>query len=225
MRYNTFNQVHKGLRALLYDTALTLQHTQFANPEESDPAIAKLKQVIRVFDQHASHEDEHVFAAIQQYEPSLVDAFEQEHVEDHALGEQMRELLVAFEQQQTAEARTEAGYAILHAFNAFMAFNLNHMAKEETIINERLWRYYSDDEIMGINQKIISKIPPQEMAFMATWMMKGMNNTEITYWLKGIQTNAPDVVFNMLFAIAEKELPANRFRQLLENLTEGAMVA
>jgi hypothetical protein len=80
-------------------------------------------------------------------------------------------------------------------------------------------------EIMAINQKIVASIPPAEMEFTAAWMIKGMSNTEITGWLKVVQKTAPEAVFSMLFSIAEKELPHSRFRRVLEDLTEGAMIA
>ena len=38
-----------------------------------------------MFDKHAEHEDHFILPAIQQYEPSLGDAFEQEHEKDHAI--------------------------------------------------------------------------------------------------------------------------------------------
>jgi hypothetical protein len=225
MRFNPFNQIHKALRALLFDTALTLQQTDFTNPEEAEPALEKVKQVLQMFDKHAEHEDKFVLPAIQQYEPSLVDAFEQEHVEDHALAERLRSLVAIFEIEQTNPGKTQTGHSILHSFIAFVAFNLDHMAKEETVLNERLWRYYSDAEIMSINQKIVAAVPADEMKIVAAWMMKGMSNAEISTWMKGIQKNAPEIVFNSLFTVAEKELPYPRFRKILEELTEGAMVA
>ena len=225
IRYNIFNQIHKGLRALLYDTALKLQQTNFANAEESEAILEQLKQTLDVFDKHAEHEDHVVLPAIQQYEPSIVDAFVQEHILDHQLAEKMRAQLAAFEVATTPADKLNAGNGILHAFIAFMTFNLDHMAKEETVINERLWRYYSDAEIIGMNQRIIANIPPEEMGFTSAWMMKGMNNAEITGWLRAVQDNAPEQVFNTLFTIAEKELPYPRFRKILEDLTEGAMVA
>jgi hypothetical protein len=225
MRFNIFNQIHKALRALLFDTALTLQQTHFAIAEEAEPALEKVKEVLNVFDKHAEHEDNFVLPAINVYEPSLVDAFEQEHVEDHVLAEKLRVLLTTFENAETIAARLETGHAILHSFIAFMSFNLGHMGKEETVLNARLWRYYSDPEIIAINQRIVAAIPPQEMNFTAAWMMKGMSNAEITGWLKNVQKNAPEFVFNSLFAIAEKELSNQRFRKILEDLTEGAMVA
>ena len=224
MRFNIFNQIHKALRALLYDTALTMQQTDFQDHEEAELALEKLKQTLDIFDKHAMHEDSSVLPAIQAYEPSLVDAFEKEHVEDHALAEKLRQLVTEFARAEIKDRQT-IGHSILHSFIAFLSFNLDHMAKEETVLNERLWRYYSDVEIMALNQRIIADISPEEMKFTSAWMMKGMSNAEITKWLKSVQTNAPEAVFSALFSIAEKELPYQRFRKILEDLTEGAMVA
>ena len=224
-RFNTFNQIHKALRALLYDTSLTLQQTYFGDAEEVETAFEKVRIVVDIFDKHAKHEDHFVLPAIQQYEPSLVDAFEQEHVKDHALSQKLRGLLIAYDYAIKAEVKLETGQAINAAFIEFMIFNLEHMAKEETVLNKVLWRYYSDAEIMAINQKIIASIPPEEMAVTSAWMMRGMSNMEISRWLKAVEKNAPEPVFTQLFAIAEKELPQDRYRKILENLTEGAMVA
>ena len=41
MRFNPFRQIHQGLRALLYDTALCIQHTHFENPDEMNFALEK----------------------------------------------------------------------------------------------------------------------------------------------------------------------------------------
>ena len=93
------------------------------------------------------------------------------------------------------------------------------------MLNKVLWRYYSDAELMALSQKIIASIPPAEMEFRSAWIMRGLSNNEITAWLKAVQTNAPESIFNNLFSIAERELPNQRFRQVLEDLTEGAMLA
>ena len=45
LRFNPFGQVHKGLRALLYDTALLLQHTNFSVEEEIAEAVDRVKLV------------------------------------------------------------------------------------------------------------------------------------------------------------------------------------
>lgn len=210
---------------MLYDTSLTIQQTYFADAEETETALEKVRATVDIFDEHAAHEDHFVLPAIRQYEPSVVDAFEQEHEKDHALSERLRGLLTVYNHAIKTEVKIETGQAINQAFIEFMIFNLEHMAKEETVLNKILWRYYSDAEIIAINQRIVASIPPEEMAVTSAWMMRGMSNTEISGWLKAVEKNAPEQLFTRLFSIAEKELPNDRFRKVLENLTEGTMVA
>lgn len=225
MRYNIFYQIHKALRALLYHTATELQRTDFNKQEEAEAALANITTVVDLFDKHAYHEDNQVFSAVQQYEPSVVDSFEQEHVKDHELSEKLRTLINIFSSLEKDEEKMQLGSAVRKSFVEFLAFNLEHMAKEEDIINNLLWRYYSDREIHAIEQQIISAQTPEATALVWKWMLRGLSNTEITSWLKAVEKNAPEFVFNNLFATAEKELPKHRFRLILEGLTEGAMLA
>jgi Hemerythrin HHE cation binding domain len=224
-RYNIFHQVHKGLRALLYDTAIQLLHTDFWNVEEADETIDRINEVIRLFEKHAHTEDTKVFPAVEKYDPAIADAFEQEHVKDHLLGQLLAESISLYKAAGVITEKAEAGKMIHTSFVKFMTFNLEHMAKEEDIINKVLWRHYTDAEIMAITQQIIASIPQENMAQNNKWMMRGLNNAEIIGWLKVVEKNSPEVVFQSLFATAERELPQRRFRQVLEGLTEGAMLA
>jgi hypothetical protein len=104
-------------------------------------------------------------------------------------------------------------------------FNLEHMAKEEDVLNKILWRYYTDAELMAITGQIISEVPTDYVGKYNRWMMRGLNNAEITRWLKSVERNAPEYVFRSLFTTAERELPERRFRLVLEGLTEGVMLA
>ena len=224
-RYNMFNQIHKGLRALLYDTALQLQHTDFWNVEDAGQTIERLEEVIQLFEKHAYSEDTHVFPAVEKFEPSIADVFEKEHVKDHILGLLLDESIKLYRNADVITDKADAGRQIQSAFMKFMVFNLEHMAKEEDVINRILWRYYSDAELHEITQRIIANVPPDMMGLYSRWMMRGLNNAEITTWLKEVEKNAPEPVFQFLFVTAERELPGIRFRQVLEGLTEGAMLA
>jgi len=225
MRYNTFYQIHKALRAMLYETAIELQRTDFNNEEESAEALANIKTVVNLFDKHAYHEDTVVFPAVEKYEPSIVDAFEQEHIKDLELGSKLRTLMAMFDSVESDDDKIQVGSAIRKSFVDFLAFNLQHMAKEEDIINNLLWRYYTDDEIRAIEYQIVLKQTAEATALVWKWMLRGLSNQEITSWLRTVEKNAPEAVFNNLFSMTEKELSNTRFRQVLEGLTEGAMLA
>jgi hemerythrin-like domain-containing protein len=223
-RYNIFNQVHKGLRALLLETALRLQQTDF-DTDEAEIVVQQLQGLIDLFDRHAHTEDTFVFPAIAAGYPAVIAEFEQEHKEDHELGLHLRGLLTAFTHAVSSAEKTAIGSSLRQSFTDFMVFNLRHMAKEENIINKALWKLYTDTELHGITQQIVASISPEAMAVYSNCMMRGLSNNEITVWLKEVKNNAPDVVFQSLMYTAEVQLSSLRWQQVQEAITEGAMLA
>jgi hemerythrin-like domain-containing protein len=221
MRVNIFNQIHKGLRALLYETSILLQQTDFTDEEEMQAAIKRVTLVADMFDDHAHHEDNFILPAINEYEPSIVDAFEQEHELDTKLTRALKESLYAL-QMASPLVRPNMANELSKTFVQFMVFNLEHMAKEESILNKILWRYYSDEEILDIQKKIVANLSPWSASVSSRWIIRGLNNPEIVRWLRSVEESAPETVFQNLFATAEKELPAHRFRRVQEAL-EGVM--
>jgi len=224
MRINIFNQIHKGLRALLYESSLLLQQTDFLDDQEMQTAVTRITMVADLFDDHAHHEDKFILPAIQEHEPSIVDAFEREHAMNIKLTRALKNCLQAL-QMASPVVRPEMANVLYKTFVQFMVFNLEHMSKEETILNKILWRYYSDGEILAIQKNILASLTPWSATNGSRWMMRGLNNPEIVGWLKSVEESAPEAAFQKLFAIAERELPERRFRHVLETLTEGVMLA
>jgi hypothetical protein len=222
-RYNIFNKIHKALRAMLYDTALQLQQTDFAIPSQARPALERVEQVNQVFHSHAEHEDRFVLPAIAAIDPSLVNELESEHDMDEALSAALDNLVTAYNHAADNRARADIGYALLKAFNEFVAFNLYHMNKEENKINRLLWDNFTDKAILSIERDIVTSIPPQEMEQGNRWMMRGISNSEICTWLLAVKAEAPDFVFSGLLDVAEDELPAHRWSSVQESLAEGAL--
>ncbi|MFT3911914.1 MAG: hemerythrin domain-containing protein [Ferruginibacter sp.] len=224
-RYNIFNLKHKGLRVMLYETAIDLQHTSFDNAESAAEAISKVESVLHAFHSHAEHEDKFVLPALKRYNAELIEEFQSEHAMDELLTQNINKLIAAFKFATDKEALTVAGYALTMAFNEFIAFNLYHMNKEENKINKTLWEYYNDAELAQITRTIIASIPPNILTEETRWMVKGASDTEIINWLLGVKNDAPDYVFKSLFTLVEEELPQQRIHAIQEGLTEGAMVA
>ena len=224
-RYNSFNLIHKGLRASLYQTALQLQQTDFTNGEATDEAINKVREIVMLFEGHAHKEDCYILPAIEEFEPSVVASFEAEHVEDERLGNQLQACVNKLSSATEFLEKIIAGRELNEAFVSFTVFNLQHMAREEDILNKILWRYYSDDEIMAIGRKIAASVEPWIQDFYATWMLRGVNDIEATEWIKTIERGMPEIVFQTLLQKAEKEWSKERFMSITRRLTEGVMVA
>jgi hypothetical protein len=117
------------------------------------------------------------------------------------------------------------GSAIRLAFSEFLVFNLQHMAKEELLLNNLLWEYYTDDQLQSITQKIIAHLPQDTIRKNNTWMMRGLSNNEIIAWLKNIKNHVPEFVFDTMLTQAKSELTAHRWGIVQEEITEGALLA
>lgn len=224
-RYNIFYQVHKGLREMLFDTASKLQQTDFSDADETFTILSKVESVLNLFDKHADTEDKFVLTAIESFEPSVTVLFAEEHVQDHKLSSHMRSLVSKFTTIAETEEKTTAGSAIRSAFIEFLVFNLMHMAKEEKVLNNLLWKYYDDVELAGITQKILEHLAPDTLQQYSVWMMRALSVSEITNWLRDVKNNAPEFAFESLMQTAEQELNTHRWLLVQEAITEGAMLA
>jgi hemerythrin-like domain-containing protein len=216
-RFNVFQQVHKGLRALLYHTSLNLQQADLSDDDVLTDMISQIKEVIYLYEGHAEIEDSMIFPLITPYAPEITDYFEKEHKRDHELGERLEK---ALEQLQLSDVagRPGAGAALLQALAAFTAFNLNHMNQEETIVNELLWRHYSDEELMAEIRKVVASIPPSKNLRNSYWMLKGLSFPEIIRWYQGMKAGAPVAVLGQFVELAEAALPKSKFHALVQAL-------
>lgn len=208
-RHNVFTQIHKGLRGMLYDTALRLQQTDFSDPQASK-AIEPLHQLLVFFDEHAENEDRFILPHIRHYQAQLIDELENDHQIDHQLTQTLFDHMRAWETATTGSQREAIGQQILFAFNEFIAFNLYHMNKEETVLIDLLWKHYTDAEIRQMEQAIIASIPPQTLMAESRWMMRSINNKEVIQWLSGVKQGAPQVVYDRFWQLAQEELSTER---------------
>jgi len=222
-RYNSFNIIHKGLRAALYQTALQLQQTDFTEDDQREDAVNKVREVVMLFEGHAHKEDHFVLPMINEYEPSVVATFNAEHEEDERLGLALNTAVEKLSTGTMPQEKILAGRELTESFVGFMVFNLQHMAKEEDIINKILWRYYSDDEIKAVAMQISQDTPPWMQDFYFKWMLRGISNTEVTGWIKSIEKSQPPVVFQTILQKAQQELPRKRFQKIRQSLRDAVV--
>jgi len=224
-RYNIFYQIHKGLREMLYNSASLLQQTDFSQLSQRDHTARQVNEVLDLFDKHAATEDHWILPAIAQYEPSVTSLFAEEHVKDHELGEKLRSIIKGLQEAASVQDQETWGAVLRPVFIEFMVFNLEHMAKEEDILNRLLWRYFSDDELKGITQKILGYLPPETLQQYSSWMLRALSNNEIISWLKEVKATAPDFIYEGLKTLAQTALPPQRWTFIRQSIGETALAA
>ncbi|MCB0697064.1 MAG: hemerythrin domain-containing protein [Chitinophagaceae bacterium] len=225
-RNNVFNLIHKGLRGLLYDTAMRIQREDFSTNTATE-TIEQVNLVLNLFDEHAHHEDKYLLPLVQKHNAALVQGFEKDHVVDHELSEKLRALTKSWTEAKTADEKLETGRNIFMAFNEFIAFNLYHMNNEEGILLFTLWKHYTDEELHEAEVAIVTSIPIDILMIESTWMMRSLNDAEITGWLTGVKLHAPEEVFAAYKKLATNELSAERWLAIsaaIENVASAVTV-
>lgn len=218
MRKNLLNPIHKALRAICYDTAQHLQQTNFQDAEENAEAIVGLRRTLSLLDMHIAHETDFIHPLIKNFNIDLHRHLREMHAESQEFAAKVRAETDALDQCIKSEEKTEKGKAVFEAFETLMVFNLILFTKEEHVLNEMLWATCSDEELRTVEQEIIISMPADALEFETLWMMRSLNNVEISQWLEDVRYSAPNFVFQSLVQLAENELPARRFEKMISLL-------
>lgn len=223
-RYNLFHKIHKGLRALLYDTGMLLQRTDFTMESEAQEAIARVQFVVSLFEQFQQAEDAVVLPAMIGYEMSVTESFEQEHEEGYLLGRKLERLVSDFTIVSLPLEKVAVSTELVATFEEYTLIHILHMAREEQVVNRILWRYYTDTELQKIAWKIINDADAPLSTPYNKWILQGLNNNEIVRWLKEAKHTAKEPEFESLLKTAEAELHPHRWSLLQDVLATGTFL-
>ncbi|HYG20213.1 MAG TPA: hypothetical protein VD816_14845 [Ohtaekwangia sp.] len=220
-RYNVFTLIHKGLRGLLYNTAMRIQQSDLSRVEEGSAAIQQIEVVVLLFEKHAENEDKFLLAAVVQHDTDIASNFRSGHEHDLRLAEILRTGIDAWKRAGDDGRRSAAARNIFYAFNDFTAFNLSHMNKEEKLLNKILWQHYRDDEIRLFEQAMTRNTPADLLLVNAKWMIRSVNDRELIEWLTDTRQRTSPDLFQALVNIAKSELSPKRWQFIAGNAGVG----
>ena len=213
-RYNIFKKTHKGLRSMLFDAGAKIQQTDFSRSKQANAAIDLIKQATRSFLYHLSKEDTIIFHSVVLYAPYIVAMIEQTNLKDQALAESIDKIIDQQKDQDPKKEMIAFGHQLQAVFFEFTAAVLQHMNKEETVINEILWSNYSDSQLIAIEVEMMK----QESSSDSTWytgkILKELSNREILMWVDIIKEHATPFMLKKLISTARIVLPIDRWQMI-----------
>jgi hypothetical protein len=221
-RYIIFNQVHKGLRVLLYENALALQRANFTDVDETVPVLENIQETLNLFDTKTRLQEVYLVPVIEPHEPVLATELRRKRIAYFRLYSQLKELLAVYSNERTAAGLLKAGKAIGKAWTLFVVDCLEEMKDNEEVLSKTLSLHYTDQQLMRIMQYIRQTLSAEEMCAYGKCILRGLTALEAISWLKEIQKYLDPGIFRSLCAIAEKVLPADRFDTVMNGLAEGS---
>ena len=213
-RYNIFRRTHKGLRSMLFDAGAKIQQTDFTKSKQANAAIEAIKLSTRSFLYHLSKEDKIIYHSVVLYAPYIVAMIEQTNSKDQALAESIDKII---DQQENLDAKKEMidfGHQVQATFFEFTAAVLQHMNKEETVINEILWSNYSDTQLVGMEVEIMKQAASSDCTWYTGKILKVLSNREILMWVDIIKEHASPFMLKKLISTARIVLPIDRWQMI-----------
>ena len=213
-RYNIFKRTHKGLRSMLFDAGAKIQQTDFTKTKQGFAAIDAIKQSTRSFLYHLSQEDTIVYHSVVLHAPYIIAMIEQTNVKDEALARSISNTIEQYKDLTTKNEMIAFGQQLQAAFFEFTAAVLQHMSKEETVVNELLWSNYTDRELIGMEVEMMKQAASSDCNWYTGKILKELSNREILVWVDSIKEHATPFMLKKLISTARVVLPIDRWQMI-----------
>ena len=213
-RYNIFKRTHKGLRSMLFDAGAKIQQTDFTKSKQANAAIEAVKHSTRSFLYHLSKEDKIIYHSVVLYAPYIVAMIEQTNLKDQALAESINKIIDQQGELDTKKEKIAFGHQLQAVFFEFTAVVLQHMNKEETVINEILWSNYSDRQLVAMEVEMMKQSTSSDCSWYTGKILKELSNREILMWVDLIKEHASPFMLKKLISTARIVLPIDRWQMI-----------
>jgi iron-sulfur cluster repair protein YtfE (RIC family) len=221
VRHDIFAAIHKALRLHMTDTLSRVGSADPFDDVQVDAALAQLRELLDFCEQHLDKENTYIHPALEQARAGSAAQTQADHVEHEEAIADLRDLagLVA----DTCGAPRSAALTRLYRATArFVGHNFEHMAYEEAEHNAVLWAAYDDAQILQIEQRIVSGMPPAAMMALLRWFLPALNAPERAAMLGGMRSGMPAPAFAGVLELARGCLAPAEHAKLLAALGVSA---
>jgi hypothetical protein len=214
-RMKVYDVPHKGLRNALSQLSLAAGNTDYTDLEAIEKLHSLGQLVFTFLNVHANDENSVTLDELEKRLPGAskhdMDDHEKLHVEQHVL-EQLLEKIYADAKEGKNVMSDGAEFYL--ALSEYHSKYLAHTSEEERVTQPQLWEHFTDDELAGMRNKIIGKLPPGTLITMLRFIAPALNPQERIGLLKGFKMAAPPPFFAAVMEVVASVLPATDFEKL-----------
>jgi hypothetical protein len=214
-RYNFYRNIHKALRLGHCRMLPALGALDYQDRARTEAVMVELRSLMAVGRGHLEGENREIHAALEARTAGASSHAADDHADHESSFAEIEQMIAAIEQVPPAE-REVLGRRLYRRYALFVAHDLEHMDIEETELLMALHRAFTDVELLAIEGRIVSAVPPQKMAAVMKLMVPALNHGERVDLLAKLQKVMPETAFNGVLA--------NAIRPALEQSDYSAVV-
>lgn len=217
-RHDIYAFVHKGLRAWMSEVLNAIGRLDLADAQECGAALAALDELLEASRAHLEHEETFIHPALESAVDGSTARTLAEHAEHRAEIEAIAASAVRLAAARSTAERAEPARVLYAQVAAWTAANLQHMALEEGENNAVLWAHYSDEQIAGLESRLVASIAPERMLAYLRHMVPAMAPNERVQLLGGMAQALPAPAFSEVLERIRPVLAARDWFKLMLGL-------
>ena len=192
--HDLYGAVHKGLRLAQSQMLARLGACDGRDTEALTRLIDDLVSLTHLVQHHMESEERWVHTALEARAPGATARLEQGHQRARRMAEDI-EALIGQVEATYPEARAPFMKQLYLTYSLAMAEDFDHMAEEEQLILPILQSLFTDAELLGIEDRIVSAVPAEQKIAFGRVMIPAATQDERVCLLEAIRANSPAEVF------------------------------
>ena len=193
-RHDLYAQIHKALRLAMVDTLARVGRLDADDEAEVQSAVTAVRDLVSLCRMHLDKEEKFVHPALESAIPGGAGRTAREH-DDHLRAFDRLESGVRAIERSTGARRAAAAMQLYRTLALFTAENFVHMHGEEVDNNAVLWATFSDEEIAGIERRLVASIAPENVVAVLRWMAPAQTPAERATFFANLRSKLPPAAF------------------------------
>jgi len=221
-RYNIFTKSHKGLRRLVLEAWAKTNKCDFISTIEVNDCIVTLLKAIRYYIYHIRRENMIIYSAINPVAPYIVTMLDKINAKGIEVASSIEYKIYQFNTEGHGKGIIEFEIELQSSIFSFTSIVVQHIKKEETVLNELLWQNFTDCELLELEVKIMSHFVPEEKEWFNNQVMKCLDDNEIARWIDHILSFGNTYDADQLMETTRSALPESRWQTISRNIMQRA---
>jgi DNA-binding transcriptional MerR regulator len=216
VRYRFYRE-HKYVSFELSELERLIAKTDFKDNSQIDKVTKQLMSLEAMLKGHAAWEDVSIHELLRAKGSNLYMSIEEDHKNHEGTLKQFQNKLDNIINCPDLIEKLNLGYEFYLLYRLFVAENLNHLHKEETIIMPELHRLYSDKDLQKLDFGTYSRMTPDQMVHMMEVLFPHMDINDYEHFLRDIKNSEPEK-FQEAWADLSKKIPLKTANTLAKTL-------
>lgn len=209
-RVNIYGFPHKGLRNGLGKLSLAIGNLDTNDTGAVQEVVALANELSELLGLHLHSEEDFVSPPL---EAKIPGSTEHNH-EDHEAMKVLEHEMVAAVQAMALNPNPATQEVAYQAVNLFIREYFRHMSEEEGDMNKVIWENFEDQDILGWQGQILSKLTPDQFFKWFKYIIPALSPFEQQIMLGGFKENAPVEAYTATIAGLEPFVTPKQFAHI-----------